>query len=376
MYVYFILILIHIGLWVLAQRLKMNLRNKIILSVSFVIPLIVVCSFKNMDVGLDTQAYYYLFSQAREVPSGAIEVGFSIYNKILSFTHMPYTIYLLITYTITFIPIAFFAALKSDKPISYLFIFCYVGYFGFAISGLRQGLAIGIALSGFCLFKKDRYLSIIYPVITSTIAFSIHKSGFIFYIFIIFAYIKLNKLALYYIGFTIVFLSCLSTPLYSLLHETFSMSITYIPVVSTTYFSLAIYLFLMVLMLVMRANWFNKFDENILGKCDGFKPLKFFRNNEVNEAKEEVNYSNLLYIFFAVIILTFGVNTSVMARFIHSAAPFAFMALIQDTKYLRSKTSKTLFGLNLILFSVIYFVFASLIKDPLHIADYRFGFIV
>ena len=376
MYIYLVLIVYHIGLFFITKRIKMNLRNTIIMSVLFVLPLIFISAFKSINVGLDTVTYKYIFDNSLTESLDNFDKGFLLFNRLFRLMHLPFAIFLLICYTLIYGAVAAYAILKTNRPIPYLFLFCYFGFIGFSLSAFRQSLAIGIALIGMCLFSKRRIWSIIFPIITTAIAFTFHKSSFMFLIFVVLPFIKINKLALIYSIFVVTLISFLSTPLYTFFYDTFVNKSTYSPNVSTTFFSLAIYIFLFVLALLLRFEHFENLNERLFSKVDNSKFISFFRNNEVEEVgkEERENFNSLLFVEVGILILAVGANNSVIARFINSANPIIMAAFMSNTKFLKTKTSKLFFDLSLIFFASLYFVFAVLIKNPLAVADYSFGF--
>lgn len=375
MLVYLALIFYSLVIWVIAQRIKPSLRNKIILVSLFIIPFIIVCSFKSTNVGIDSHDYYRWYTNINEITFSYLERAFVFYNKIFRKLHFPYTGFLLVTYTIAFVPLAVLALKRTERPITFLLFVMYLGYFGFAMSAMRQPLAIGIALIGYCFFNKKKILTAIFPIVTCAIAFLFHKSSMILLLFVVVPYIKISKKAFMYLILSVLILGAISIPAYCLIFEVFLRNNVYAPMISNSAVILSIFVSLTALSYILRQDFYTKFEEEKMSRFDDSKFIIFFKNTNFKSSfeKKDEDYGDFLYFFVIIVVLIFGITNQVVTRMMYDCFPFFTLAMFRIFDKLKTKTSKTILSIAMVFFVIAYFGFAVLIKDPLQIVPYSIG---
>lgn len=197
--------------------------KKIYMSIATVI-LVLFVGFRSVDVGSDTAMYKRIFDWAVDGTSfikeyfswhsGAVEPLFYIITygcaKILNFQ-----IYLLILAIISVVPIMYIIYKYSDNAFYSLFLYISFGYFSFALSGVRQAIAIGL-----CMFAFDAAIEnkIKKYVIILVVAVLIHKTALLFIPVYFLANIKKGKDYKFVFAVILVFVFLMRTPLYKLLN--------------------------------------------------------------------------------------------------------------------------------------------------------------
>jgi len=151
-----------------------------------VLPMALMYALRHMRLGADTIGYVRAFQNMRSLPfsycfSGESrhEIGFLLYEKIISVFTDNYTIYFIITAIILFGVLGRFAYKYAGNPYVFLFLFVALGTFQFYLTGLRQALAITTCLLAFDFIVSKKLWKFILTVI---VAQFFHKSAIVFLI--------------------------------------------------------------------------------------------------------------------------------------------------------------------------------------------------
>lgn len=172
-----------------------------------VILLIVIASFRGIDVGTDTQQYFYNFKYVMEAKERASFSGtqmlFYYYTFILN-QLTNYDLFMLLNYTIGFGGIGWFIWRCSPYKIVSLLLFFLLFYLA-SLNVMRQYISMGIfglALTNLFNNKKEKY------IIYTLIAGCIHFSALLMLPLVFFNELKLSKITVvslvlisFYVGF-------------------------------------------------------------------------------------------------------------------------------------------------------------------------------
>lgn len=370
--VYIGVLIYDIALWFISQRTQNKKWIKLLLVTLFIVPFILLCSLKATSVGLDTPSYKGWFEEALTVKFNSSEPLFGYYNYALRYMKIPYVLYLLISYSICFVPIAVYAYKRFEKPLTFLFFIFYLGLFGFAMSGMRQSMAIGIAMIGFCAFNEKKIWTVVFPIVSIAIAYFIHNSTPVMALFIVTPFLKMGQKTSLYSMLVILIFGTLSIPLYCLIFNYAIKDLEFLPKISNTVYSLVIFLFLLFFCFFIRTKTFKDIDSRYFSRYDSTKAVKVFNLNP-NKEETKADFGPLINLEISVFLLFFGACNQVIARLIYDSLAFSSESVLKSFKCLKSKTSLTLANVGLILFVSLYFVIAVLVRDPIQIANYKFA---
>lgn len=378
MSIYLGILIFDILLVFLANILPKKKICTICLLAAFVLPLILVCSLKSKNVGLDTNSYYDAYSRVLDpsIPSWMYQddKGFVFLETIFKRLNAPYFVFLLFIYLIIFGGLALFSYKKSKNPIYVLFFMTYFGILGFSLSALRQALAIGFLMIGFAFFNEKKKISIISPLIFTLIAMSIHKTSFFILPVAILLFLKFNKKAFTYFTLCMLTLCVISPFIYSSVITIIGSN--YYPSLMPSSWTLIVNILFLILTFILTNKKVLRFLEEKFTICEDSKLLKSisFINVDDNDPNNVSYTTTVAYILYPILILSVGVYAVIFARIIYFLIPFTalFVVNLINKKELHL-FSKTTLNVLLITFLVIYFIVSVLIKDPLSVAHYEFG---
>lgn len=158
----------------------------------------VIMAFRGAEVGTDTLAYIYMYQEVVEpetynsyfnIPV-EYEPGFYLVQVILRSLGLDAQWMIYITSTFYCVSLYYFLCRYSRNRVFCLFLLTTLGLFQFALSGMRQTIAIGILLFSFnavlqrCLWK---FLFLI------VVAMQFHKSSFLVFPIYFISQIEVNK---------------------------------------------------------------------------------------------------------------------------------------------------------------------------------------
>lgn len=339
----------------------------------FIVPLICLCSFKGMNVGLDTDNYYDIYNNIF-VYKAPTEIGFCLLMKVFKGLNLPFFVFLLFISTVTFISSAIFCYKKTSNPILTLFFLTFFGLFGFALSGIRQAFAIGIVLLGFSFYRSDKPISLISPVIAIAIAFFFHRTSLVALVIPVFLLFDIKKNAFIYIVLTCLLIGLIG-PLFYSYYVIQNTSILY-PSKEGTYFTLIIYALFAILLFILSRSRFSEFEQKIMGNInDKIKDKFSLFELEKEDGDFLLSYKTVTcYIVFPILILLLSVYSAVFARINYYFIAFTGVILVNtfNSKKLL-KPTRYLLDILLVLFLCIYFIYSVMVKNPLHVSDYSFG---
>ena len=173
---------------------------------------------RGLSVGSDTTNYYWAFVNHANLSwneiwtlfvdryidwNGDEDVGFIVYNKLLSNLFTDFSIYLLICALTFFIPFGRLLTKFTEDFTQLIFIFViYVALFNMiAMSGVRKEIALGATVAAFICYVEKRYILFVLYMILGTF---IHLSTLLFLLVPLLGILNLNKLRLLHF-FTFLF---------------------------------------------------------------------------------------------------------------------------------------------------------------------------
>lgn len=342
----------------------------------FVLPLILICGLKSVNVGLDTPGYFASYNESITNSESGLytgDKGFLLFEFIFKSLKMPYFVFLFVSYSIVFGGAALFAYKKSTNPLLVLLFMTYFGLFGFALSALRQSIAIGLLLIGFAFYDENKPISIISPIVFTVIAAFTHKTAIFGLLVAPLLLVRYSKKTFKYLIVCLLSLTVIAPIIYS--GAIVLIKSRYYPSLTGSAWTLLFYVLFCVLTFLLsneKVIWFlNK-------KFGKFNSLKFLNAISFNETSED-NEKSLMttfatYVLYPLLILAIGVYAVIFARIIYFLIPFTavFIVDLMNNKNINLLT-RDILDVLLILFLAGYFVFAILIKDPLSVANYTIG---
>lgn len=148
--------------------------------------MIIFLGFRGINVGIDTAMYSRLYGYAKESISFSsfcnswhhkeIEFGFSALEFLVS-RYFDFNIFLTIVAIITLIPIMKIIYKYSNNYWESIFFMVAFGYYSFFMSGIRQGIAIGLCFIAYEYALRRKLFKFILWMI---IAIFFHKSAVVF----------------------------------------------------------------------------------------------------------------------------------------------------------------------------------------------------
>ncbi len=176
--------LFYLSLLALIIILAVLVKNKKVLLLISLVILIAVYTFRSVNVGWDTKAYVDMFMESpkTDISSTYIEPGWLYLNKAIFFISPTKTFFFFVVGSLS-LCLAFFVFYKTSKSLGtsiiLFFMFC---YYTRLMNTQRNDLAVCICMLSFYLTYKKKYIP---AIIVNLVAITIHKSAFVFLLFII-----------------------------------------------------------------------------------------------------------------------------------------------------------------------------------------------
>lgn len=349
---------------------------KILEIILFVLPIIVLCSLKSVDVGLDTISYYTSYNESISNSESSFYIGdkgFLLIETLFKSLNAPYFVFLFLCYGIIFGGAAFFAYKKSSNPLLVLLFITYFGLLGFSLSALRQSIAIGLLLIGFAFFDENKPISIISPLLFAIIAATIHKTVIFGFAVAPLLLVKYSKKTFKYLIVCFLALVVVAPFVYS--GVIILIKSHYYPSFTGSAWTLLFYLLFCLLTFLLSSEKFVEALNKKLNKFNTSESVQKIAFNETSEHNEKsLRTTFATYLLYPLLVLSIGVHAVIFARVIYFLIPFTavFIVDIMNKKNINLLT-RNILNVLLILFLIGYFVFAILIKDPLSVANYTIG---
>lgn len=184
--------------------------NNSILKVFFLIYFLLL-ALRSTYLGVDVPNYVRKFRYAGYLPwkewfnSSSFEMGFMFLTKLISMLTDHKQIYLAIVAGIIVFPVSWFYSRESEGPILTMALFLILPLFGMFFSGLRQAIAVAMAVPAYCFVRDKKWIKFIFIVLA---AMQFHISAFILFGLYPVYHAKLSKKALLWIlpGILVIYL--------------------------------------------------------------------------------------------------------------------------------------------------------------------------
>ena len=161
-----------------------------------ILPMFLLFVLRNKVIGTDTSGYVRLFMETipkysfNEILQGKTtsnEIGFSLYLKLISLITSNYTIFFLFNGIIIFGALLHFSYKHTNNRFVFFFLYVTLGTYNFALTGLRQALAMSICLLAVELVSKRKLIPFLLCIFLASL---FHKSAWIFLIVYPLVYLK------------------------------------------------------------------------------------------------------------------------------------------------------------------------------------------
>lgn len=178
-----------------------KLRNIFLFFIT--IQLSVVSGLRSQWVGVDSNRYARHFENVANIDSlkGLFqydqEVGYVIYQKIISIFSEQYAVLFFLTSLMIFTILAWFVKQYSNNYFLSYLIFISLGFFEFTMSGIRQSIAISVGLIAFHFALERKPIKFLIIVL---LAVSFHSSSIILFLFYPLANLNITNIKLVFVS--------------------------------------------------------------------------------------------------------------------------------------------------------------------------------
>ncbi len=164
--------------------------------VLFFAGLFCLLSLRDVSVGVDTPQYAWHFDRVAELEWGEIweyrrgEWAFFLLCKLVATLGGGYRTMLVVTAAICVLPVAYLYATRSESPSLTLTLYPVLPIFMMNFSGLRQAIAVALAVPVFCAAVRKRWVRALLWV---ALAFCFHRTALVLLLLIPAVHIRLRS---------------------------------------------------------------------------------------------------------------------------------------------------------------------------------------
>ena len=372
--------------------------KKLIFCILLFLPLLILCSFKNISVGNDSSGYYDYYKLYGTKPIGFtindIENGFSYFASIFAHMKMPFTLFLLVCYLIVFTPFVLFSYRYSKHPEIVMLSTFLFQFYNFAVSGLRQSIAIGICMLGLYILVTNwdkrallwKIVKAVISILFVLLASTLHRSAFIFavplVIFVVYDFININ--ILFFLSACLLF-AFISPYIYGMVFALIRKQYHYDPPASGFFLDIGFSTYIMIIFVVafvilLKNNRTKRIDDFVNKTSNKIKLSKFDRFGPTVEANYIIVDENNFVSYFVLVVaanalLTCMLNSAeVFTRILIYLNIFFGLSLSNFIDLFKSKKTHILLKAGIAIVLFVFFYFASYKSGYLNIFPYRFGF--
>lgn len=191
-------------------------RNKMTITIFFV-GLFILLSLRDITVGKDLYTYKSIYEICYNNPFENLsrmqwELGYTIYNKLISFISKEYRFFLIVTAFIILKPI--YKLYSKEKKYSFLLIVLFINMpcFLMIFSGLRQAIAISIGVLVYMAIENKKN---IWGMLLIFLAISFHTSAFVLFLIYPAFFLRIKAKHLLYIVPTLIFIYIFRVPIFT-----------------------------------------------------------------------------------------------------------------------------------------------------------------
>ena len=186
---------------------KHKTRTRDILLLVAFLPVFLLFVLRDKYIGADTSVYVNIFSEIDKISFSKIiygnyykkDVGFYVFTKIIRLVSSNYTFYFFVIGLVIYLTLFFFFRKYAGNPFFAITFLILLGTQSFFETGLRQTLAVCACIWSIKFIINKKIIKYLLCVI---LAYSFHKSAFIFLITFFLAFI--NKTSTRIIFFSII----------------------------------------------------------------------------------------------------------------------------------------------------------------------------
>lgn len=232
MLVYYLYYLVVISLGILLS----NRNRGLYLTVCFFL-LFFIIAFRHPSMGIDLHygtdygylgAYEYFAGNSWKVALSKglfqhYELGYVVYNKIISYFSDNYQMLLISTTAITFVPVFSVINKESEDPLLSIVVYLGLSSFLMVFSALRQTIAISLLFSTIPLIRKKRFYLQLFIVLVAAL---FHKTALVFLIAYSAYHIRIQPALRFHTLYFLIILYCLSSfvfPLFTRIYGAYSI---------------------------------------------------------------------------------------------------------------------------------------------------------
>ena len=167
----------------------------------FFLILLVLLSLRSVQCGIDLSNYHYYFVQVKGVGffdlfSVYLEPGYFLLAKLTQIISENFQVFLAVTSMITVIPIWMMYRKESSNAYLTVILFATVAPFTMYFSGLRQILAMTLAVPAYYFTKKKKLFSFLLII---AVAYFFHQSSLLLLLLYPIYHVKLTKNAFFFV---------------------------------------------------------------------------------------------------------------------------------------------------------------------------------
>ena len=356
--IYISILVFIIVLQIILKKTKLaNIRALFVGIVSLV--LILFSALRSVDVGQDTSVYVERFKIISESSWKQLvdlkdvvdfEIGYIIFNKVISIISANEHIFLLIVSSIIIVSTSLYVYRKSDIVWLSLFLFVALGFFGETMNIMRQMIAIAILLPSIKFIEERNIFKF---TILVAIASLFHLTAFSFLIIYPMSLIKINKK--YYIGIVV------------------SIALLYVYADAIIFWSMKLLGYQDYLVNIGEGSGLGMISMLIFFLVLGL----YYRQNLSNSELSDTNiksydvYINILVV--AIFINTIAIHFALAGRVMVYFTFHNIILLPKIIKTIDNKWQKVIVSGVIILGITYYFVFKLLVDDGSGVVPYLFA---
>ena len=144
---------------------EVNYKEKKMYFILITIAFVLIAGLRKRNIGIDTTTYYRSFLAYKNISWSRLsldifeEPGYKILNwTIANGFHGDFQMLLMFEAIIAIVPVSMLIYHHSDNPAMSYFFYLAFGFFTFALSGIRQSIAIGFTIIAFLQISKKKPL--------------------------------------------------------------------------------------------------------------------------------------------------------------------------------------------------------------------------
>ena len=175
-------------------------RNQMTL-IMFFAGFFALLALRDFSVGADLVTYRQIFENCQMTSFGNLsemqwELGYTIYNKLVSMISENFRVFLIVTALIVLLPIYFLYSKERRYALLSILLFINMPCFLMIFSGLRQAIAISIGVLIYLMLENKKY---VLSALLFAVAVFFHSSAIVLALTYVAFFVKIKTKHLYYI---------------------------------------------------------------------------------------------------------------------------------------------------------------------------------